>query len=185
MLGARFDLNDTFEDRLSPRAGIVLKPYQGGTIKLLYGEGFRNPTQYDAFYDDNRYNAREPEPRRRGHPHGRADPEPRSQPDAASGFQWTVSLGGYYSRLTRLFSQEVVCVVSPDYRDEPNSCPLDDGMGGPQLDDRLQNQNKLSVELDGRRGDGAGPRRERDARLPQRRRTARALRRGRVPAPTS
>src|SRR5207302_846034 len=51
--GARFDFSDTFENRLSPRAAIILRPYREGTIKLLYGEGFRNPSLFEAFVHDN------------------------------------------------------------------------------------------------------------------------------------
>jgi len=50
--GLRFDYNDTFESRLSPRGALILHPYDGGTLKLLYSQGFRNPSPYEAFFQD-------------------------------------------------------------------------------------------------------------------------------------
>lgn len=37
---------------IAPRAGVVAKPWKGGTVKALYGRGFRSPSVYEAFFDD-------------------------------------------------------------------------------------------------------------------------------------
>src|SRR5262249_6577944 len=51
--GIRFDRNSVIDRRFSPRAAIFLaKPEKYG-LKLLYAEGFRNPSAYEAFFYDN------------------------------------------------------------------------------------------------------------------------------------
>jgi iron complex outermembrane receptor protein len=51
--GLRFDNNSVIDRRLSPRAALfVAKPEKYG-VKLLYAEGFRNPSAYEAFFYDN------------------------------------------------------------------------------------------------------------------------------------
>lgn len=51
--GVRFDRNAVIDRRISPRAALFLaKPEQYGA-KLLYAEGFRNPSAYEAFFFDN------------------------------------------------------------------------------------------------------------------------------------
>ena len=54
--GARFDNHSVVNEgqRLSPRAAVFLaKPEQVG-VKLLYAEGFRNPSMFEGFFDDGR-----------------------------------------------------------------------------------------------------------------------------------
>ena len=51
--GLRYDwISLSDEKRLSPRTGLVLSPWSGGTVKLLYGEAFRSPNPYELYYDD-------------------------------------------------------------------------------------------------------------------------------------
>ncbi len=51
--GVRFDRNTTFSNRLSPRAALFLHQGEDYGLKLLYAEGFRNPSAYEAFFFDN------------------------------------------------------------------------------------------------------------------------------------
>lgn len=51
-VGARFDRNSEFESKLSPRAALFLHQEEDYGLKLLYAEGFRNPSIYEAYYDD-------------------------------------------------------------------------------------------------------------------------------------
>lgn len=37
---------------VAPRAGVVVKPWDGSTVKALYGRGFRSPSVFEAFFDD-------------------------------------------------------------------------------------------------------------------------------------
>jgi len=50
--GVRADRHSLLEDRISPRAALFVsdKDHYGG--KLLYSEGFRNPSAYEGFFDD-------------------------------------------------------------------------------------------------------------------------------------
>jgi iron complex outermembrane receptor protein len=51
--GLRYDRNSVIDTRLSPRLALfIAKPEQYG-VKLLYAQGFRNPSAYEAFFYDN------------------------------------------------------------------------------------------------------------------------------------
>ncbi|HEY5945413.1 MAG TPA: TonB-dependent receptor plug domain-containing protein [Kofleriaceae bacterium] len=51
--GLRFDNNSVIDRNLSPRAALfVAKPERYG-LKLLYAQGFRNPSAFEAFFFDN------------------------------------------------------------------------------------------------------------------------------------
>ncbi len=50
--GVRFDRNSAFDRRFSPRAALFLaKPERYGA-KLLYAEGFRNPSAFEGYFED-------------------------------------------------------------------------------------------------------------------------------------
>ena len=50
--GLRFDHHSVLDDELSPRAALfVARPERYGA-KLLYAQGFRNPSAYEAYFDD-------------------------------------------------------------------------------------------------------------------------------------
>lgn len=50
--GARFDRNSVVASRLSPRGALfVARPERYG-LKLLYAEGFRNPSAFEGFFED-------------------------------------------------------------------------------------------------------------------------------------
>lgn len=58
VVGVRYDYNTVFTQAsapaaaLAPRASLVYKPLDAATLKLSYGEAFRYPTPYEAFFDD-------------------------------------------------------------------------------------------------------------------------------------
>jgi outer membrane receptor protein involved in Fe transport len=54
--GARFDNNTVVENgrRISPRAALFFNRQQKIGVKLLYAEGFRNPSMFEGFFDDGR-----------------------------------------------------------------------------------------------------------------------------------
>ena len=49
--GVRADRNSLLDDRVSPRAALFASRDRFGA-KLLYAEGFRNPSAYEGFFDD-------------------------------------------------------------------------------------------------------------------------------------
>ncbi len=55
--GLRFDNNTAFQSALSPRAALFIhpRPKQDDVgVKLLFARGFRNPSPYEAFFEDGR-----------------------------------------------------------------------------------------------------------------------------------
>lgn len=48
--GLRFDQREEVEDVTSPRLALVMRPVDGHTLKLLYGEAFRAPSRYERYY---------------------------------------------------------------------------------------------------------------------------------------
>lgn len=48
--GVRYDQYSTCGDHISPKAGFILRPNRGNTIKLLYGQAFRAPNVYELYY---------------------------------------------------------------------------------------------------------------------------------------
>lgn len=51
--GLRYDRQEpSGDDRLSPRAALILAPAPETTLKLIYSEAFRSPSVYERYYDD-------------------------------------------------------------------------------------------------------------------------------------
>lgn len=48
--GLRYDRYDTFGGTLNPRAGLIYDPFEGTTLKLLYGRAFRAPNIFESAY---------------------------------------------------------------------------------------------------------------------------------------
>jgi iron complex outermembrane receptor protein len=51
--GLRFDDNTVLDKNTSPRVALFLSKPEKYGVKLLYAEGFRNPSAYEAFFFDN------------------------------------------------------------------------------------------------------------------------------------
>ena len=52
VLGLRYDHSRLFGGDLSPRAALLFQQSPRTVYKLLWGRAFRNPSVYEAFYDD-------------------------------------------------------------------------------------------------------------------------------------
>lgn len=52
VLGAHLHRHELFDSRLSPRAAVILTPRGRNRWKVLYNEGFRPPTLFEAYFDD-------------------------------------------------------------------------------------------------------------------------------------
>jgi outer membrane receptor for ferrienterochelin and colicins len=50
--GARWDYEERFGDKLSPRAAVIIKAWPGSSIKAVYSEAFRGPSIREAFVSD-------------------------------------------------------------------------------------------------------------------------------------
>ncbi|MEZ4402431.1 MAG: TonB-dependent receptor [Kofleriaceae bacterium] len=90
-VGVRADRNSALEDRVSPRAALFASRPRYGA-KLLYAEGFRNPSAYEGFFDDGIQFAANPAIRAETIRSLEAVAWARPQPGLtvrASAFQWT------------------------------------------------------------------------------------------------
>ncbi len=50
--GIRYDHFGTFGDTTNPRLGLIYKPFDRSIFKLLYGQAFRAPNEYELYYND-------------------------------------------------------------------------------------------------------------------------------------
>jgi iron complex outermembrane receptor protein len=50
--GVRFDHHSVLDDKLSPRAALFVGRPERYGVKLLYAQGFRNPSAFEAYFDD-------------------------------------------------------------------------------------------------------------------------------------
>jgi outer membrane receptor for ferrienterochelin and colicins len=50
--GARLDIHSELEDKISPRAALFISQPERYGLKLLYAQGFRNPSGFEAFFED-------------------------------------------------------------------------------------------------------------------------------------
>ena len=50
--GTATDLAQDSVTRLTPRLSVICKPAPGDVVKFIYGQGFRFPTVFEAFYSD-------------------------------------------------------------------------------------------------------------------------------------
>lgn len=55
--GGRYDHFHTFGGTVNPRAAFIWHPWSPSTFKLLYGEAFRAPNAYEAYYETAAYSA--------------------------------------------------------------------------------------------------------------------------------
>lgn len=50
--GLYVENEDLYGVQIAPRGGVVMHPWQGGTVKALYQRGFRSPSVYERFFTD-------------------------------------------------------------------------------------------------------------------------------------
>jgi iron complex outermembrane receptor protein len=55
--GLRYDHYSDFGDSVNPRTALILHPWQQTTFKLLYGEAFRAPSAFEAYFDSPSFKA--------------------------------------------------------------------------------------------------------------------------------
>jgi iron complex outermembrane receptor protein len=53
--GVRYDHFYSFGSTVNPRLGLIYNPYERTTFKLLYGEAFRAPNEYELNYESSTY----------------------------------------------------------------------------------------------------------------------------------
>jgi outer membrane receptor protein involved in Fe transport len=50
-VGGRYDAYSTFGGSFNPRVAAILKPYEGGNVKIMFGKAFRAPSIYEIYYE--------------------------------------------------------------------------------------------------------------------------------------
>ncbi|HTH46845.1 MAG TPA: TonB-dependent receptor [Candidatus Limnocylindria bacterium] len=49
-VGGRYDHFNAYGDALNPRAALIYEPTKSATVKLIYGQAFREPNEYESDY---------------------------------------------------------------------------------------------------------------------------------------
>jgi outer membrane receptor for ferrienterochelin and colicin len=98
--GARYDRYSTFGGTVNPRLGLIFSPQEGTDIKLLYGQAFRAPDDYELHYSD---------------PSAGFEANPNLHPETIKTTElvfekyfWqhaSLSASGFYNRIDHLISQ--------------------------------------------------------------------------------
>ena len=58
--GLRYDHYDTFGGTANPRVAFIYKPDEHGSVKLLYGQAFRAPNDFEMFFQASEFNKSNP-----------------------------------------------------------------------------------------------------------------------------
>jgi len=98
--GLRYDWYSTFGGTLNPRIGLIFSPQENADIKVLYGQAFRAPDDYELHYSD---------------PSGGFEASPNLHPETIKTTEvvfekyfWehaSLSASGFYNRIDHLISQ--------------------------------------------------------------------------------
>jgi len=100
--GVRYDDYDSFGDTTNPRIALIYDPFEKTTFKLLYGEAFRAPSNYEIYYHDG-FETSKPNPD--------LDPETIKTYELVceqylgDHVRWTA--GGFYYKIDDLISQQL------------------------------------------------------------------------------
>ncbi len=136
-----FIANDDFSRRyeLSPRAAIVLLPYETGTFKLLYSHGFILPAWYDVFFSDGISILGNP----KLGPERADNYELVYQQEIGAPMLLTTSL--FYIHGSDLIDETVVCVPDPTVLAPSPDCPA--GQSARTQRQNLQSFQSMGAEI--------------------------------------
>lgn len=98
--GLRYDQYDSFGGTLNPRLGLIYNPWEKATFKLLYGQAYRAPNDYELYY---------------GSPDIGQASNPELEPETIRTYEiiyeqylpahWRFSASAYYYEIDKLISQ--------------------------------------------------------------------------------
>jgi outer membrane receptor for ferrienterochelin and colicins len=98
--GLRYDRYDTFGGTANPRVALIYKPDEHGSVKLLYGQAFRAPNDFEIFFRSSGFN----------------EPNPLLKPETIKtteliferyGKHVRFSVSGFYSDIKGIISQRI------------------------------------------------------------------------------
>ena len=100
--GVRYDRYSTFGSTVNPRLGLIFSPRENTDVKILYGQAFRAPDDYQLYYSD---------------PSAGIEPSPHLRPETIKTTElvlekyfWqhaSLSASGFYNRMDHLISQAI------------------------------------------------------------------------------
>ncbi|MCA1829695.1 MAG: TonB-dependent receptor, partial [Myxococcales bacterium] len=117
--GARVDNYSTFGAIVVPRGAIIVKPAEGGTLKLIGGRAFRAPSIYEQVYNDGgitqvKATSLQPE----SIWSGEVEYSQRFKSD------WVALVGGYVSRVQDIISADADAPGSDQIRFQNSATPV-------------------------------------------------------------
>jgi outer membrane receptor protein involved in Fe transport len=132
-VGARYDVNSRYGSTFNPRLGLVYKPFEKTTIKVLYGSAFLAPTPSDAYVHYGSFDT--PDSGRTYHSYFLHLPNPGLKPIKSKNFELNLrqyitenmsfSVNGYFNELSNLFAFADDNETTKLYNNQFNGIPVD------------------------------------------------------------
>ncbi len=129
--GARLDLDDRYGTHVSPRAAVVLTPWEGGSLKALYAEAFRAPSAFETYYGDETFQV----------------PAHDLQPEVVRSLEAVIEqrVGGHRLQLGAFLARWQDLVESQDLSDAEIAEAIDRGELEPFVDEAIEFKNVASL----------------------------------------
>ena len=128
--GVRYDGFSEFDSALSPRAALIIRPWNPTTFKVLYGQAYRTPNVYEAAFNSLAGNA------------GGGSPEPETIRTVELG--WEQELGKHFRTTVSAYRNEITDLIDTELLG-----------GAPHLANRSQVESRgVEFEIEGRARSG-------------------------------
>lgn len=132
-LGARYDVNSRYGGTFNPRLGLVYKPFEKTTVKVLYGSAFLAPSPSDAYVHYGSFDTQDSG--RTYHSYFLHLPNPELKPIISRNFEMnirqyiteniSVAVDGYYHALSNLYAFADDNASTKLYNNMFNGIPVD------------------------------------------------------------
>jgi outer membrane receptor protein involved in Fe transport len=132
-VGARYDVNSRYGSTFNPRLGLVYKPFEKTTIKVLYGSAFLAPSPSDAYVHYGSFDTQDSG--RTYHSYFLHLPNPGLKPITSKNFEVNIrqyitenmsfSVNGYYNALSNLYAFADDNETTKLYNNQFNGIPVD------------------------------------------------------------
>jgi outer membrane receptor protein involved in Fe transport len=132
-VGARYDVNSRYGTTFNPRLGLVYKPFEKTTIKVLYGSAFLAPSPSDAYVHYGSFDTQDSG--RTYHSYFLHLPNPGLKPITSRNFELNIrqyitenmsfSVNGYYNALSNLYTFADDNETTKLYNNQFNGIPVD------------------------------------------------------------
>ena len=115
VLGGRIDDYSNLKAEWSPRAAVVVTPFEGTVLKALFGEAFRAPNAYERVYDNGGLLGRIRCARRCGQQRSSIIGNPDLEPETITTWEviWDQALFGNTRLVVSLYQYEIEDIIAP------------------------------------------------------------------------